>query len=98
MTTIARAYAAVADGVGALPRWLLLSAGAVAFVVVLGLPTIIVPLATDQVLYSLGARTILDGGQLYKDFWEIKPPLIFLVRCRRRSRASTWRRCARSIC
>ena len=53
--------------------------GAIAFVIVLGLPTIIVPLATDQVIYSLGARTILDGGQLYKDFWEIKPPLIFLI-------------------
>lgn len=75
MTMLRRAY----GGLSALPRWLVLSIGALAFVVVFGLPNIIAPLATDQVLYSLGARTILDGGQLYKDFWEIKPPLVFLV-------------------
>ena len=61
------------------PPWLLLTLGCVGFVVLWGLPTIIAPLGTDQMLYSLGARTVLDGGQLYSDFWEIKSPLIFLL-------------------
>jgi 4-amino-4-deoxy-L-arabinose transferase-like glycosyltransferase len=65
--------------IATLPRWLVLSIGAAAFAVLFGLPNVIAPLATDQVLYSLGARTILHGGQLYKDFWEIKPPLVFLI-------------------
>ena len=50
-----------------------------AWVLLWGLPTIIIPLATDQMLFMLGARTVLDGGQLYADFWEIKGPLIFLI-------------------
>ena len=27
----------------------------------------------------MGARTILDGDQLYRDFWDQKPPLIYLL-------------------
>jgi hypothetical protein len=73
MTAISRALT------HARPRWLVLTLACLAFVLLLGLPTIIVPLGTDQVLYSLGARTILDGGQLYRDLWEIKPPLVFLI-------------------
>jgi len=75
MTAVAAAIAAVR----AWPRWLTLSLACLAFVLVFGLPTIIVPLGADQILYSLGARTILDGGQLYRDLWEIKPPLVFLI-------------------
>jgi hypothetical protein len=73
MTAISRALT------NARPRWLVLALACLAFVLLFGLPTIIVPLDTDQVLYSLGARTILDGGQLYRDLWEIKPPLVFLI-------------------
>jgi 4-amino-4-deoxy-L-arabinose transferase-like glycosyltransferase len=73
MTAISRALTK------ARPRWLVLTLACLAFVLLFGLPTIIVPLGTDQVLYSLGARTILDGGQLYRDFWEVKPPLVFLI-------------------
>lgn len=79
MTVLSRAIAAVTEGVSVWPRWLVLALAGVAFVLALGLPTVIIPLATDQVLYSLGARTVLDGGQLYEDLWDIKPPLIYLI-------------------
>jgi hypothetical protein len=61
------------------PRWLVLTVSGVAFLLVLGLPTIIIPFATDQVWFALGTRTILDGGQLYRDFWEHSPPLIYFL-------------------
>ncbi len=79
MTTLSRDLASATEGARARPRWLLLALGGLAFLLLWGLPTIIVPLATDQVLFSLGARTILDGGQLYRDYWEIKGPLIFFI-------------------
>lgn len=79
MTILSRAWAATAEGVRELPRWLVYTLAGGAFLLFWGLPTLIVPLATDQVLFSLGARTILDGGQLYRDYWEIKGPLIFLI-------------------
>ncbi len=79
MTVLSRAIAAATEGVRVWPRWAVLTLAAIGFVLLWGLPTIIIPLATDQVLYALGARTILDGGQLYRDFWEIKPPLVYLV-------------------
>lgn len=79
MTSLARAFVTARDGLLAGPRWAVYTAGGVAFVLLFGLPTLIVPLGTDQVLYALGARTILDGGQLYRDLWEIKPPLVFLI-------------------
>lgn len=61
------------------PRWVVYTAGGAALIVLLGLPTLIIPFATDQVWFALGARTILDGGQLYRDFWDQKPPLIYLL-------------------
>src|SRR3990170_4940802 len=79
MTALSRAIAVAAEGVRAWPRWLVLTLGGIGFLLLWGLPTIIIPLATDQVVFALGARTILDGGQLYHDLWEIKPPLVFLV-------------------
>ena len=57
---------------------MLVTAGAALVVLFFGLPTLVFPLATDQVLYVLGARTILDGGVLYSDLWEIKAPMVFL--------------------
>jgi 4-amino-4-deoxy-L-arabinose transferase-like glycosyltransferase len=62
-----------------LPRPLLLALVGGCFVLLWGLPTVVIPLATDQVQFALGARTILDGGQLYGDLWDIKPPLIYLL-------------------
>ncbi len=79
MTGLLQAGESIYHAAGALPRWLVLSAGAIGLLVVLGLPTIVVPFATDQVWFALGARTILDGGQLYRDFWDQKPPLIYLL-------------------
>ncbi|MDP3769247.1 MAG: glycosyltransferase family 39 protein, partial [Dehalococcoidia bacterium] len=79
MTALSRAIAAGTDGARVCPRWLVLTLAGIGFLVLWGLPTIIIPLATDQVLNALGARTILDGGQLYRDYWEIKPPLVFLI-------------------
>ncbi len=79
MTTLSRAIAAATEGVRLQPRWLVLTLTGGGFVLLWGLPTIIVPLATDQVQFALGARTILDGGQLYGDLWDIKPPLVYLI-------------------
>lgn len=58
---------------------LVIGLGGVGLVLLLGLPTLIVPLATDQAYFALGGRTLLDGGRLYVDFWDIKPPLIYLT-------------------
>jgi len=49
------------------------------FVLLIGLPTLIVPLYTDQAVFALGARTILHGGFPYRDLWDVKPPGIYLV-------------------
>lgn len=79
MTGLSRAAFGAARGVRVRRRYLAFALGGVGFVLLWGLPTIIVPLATDQVTFALGARTILEGGQLYEDLWEIKPPLIYLI-------------------
>jgi 4-amino-4-deoxy-L-arabinose transferase-like glycosyltransferase len=49
------------------------------FVLLWGLPRLVMPLATDQFYFALGARTVLDGDQLYRDLWDLKPPLIYLI-------------------
>ena len=79
MTALSRAIATATEGVPLWPRWLVLTLAGIAFLLVLGLPTIIIPFATDQVWFALGTRTILDGGQLYRDFWEHSPPLIYFL-------------------
>jgi len=79
MATLSGPILAVKESVNAWPRWLRLSLAAIGFVAVLGLPTVIIPFATDHVWFSMGARTILDGDQLYRDFWDQKPPLIYLL-------------------
>ncbi len=53
--------------------------GAFLVVLLLGLPTLIVPFFTDAADFALGARTILSGGVLYRDFWEVKSPAIYFV-------------------
>jgi 4-amino-4-deoxy-L-arabinose transferase-like glycosyltransferase len=79
MTALSRALVAVSDSVRVWPRWLTVSIVIGGFVLIFGLPTIIIPLATDEVLFAIGARTVIDGHQLYRDFWDIKPPLIYLL-------------------
>jgi hypothetical protein len=60
-------------------RYPLLLIAAVLFVLFWGLPTLVTPFAADQNWFSLGARTILDGDQLYRDFQDQKTPLINLL-------------------
>ena len=79
MTAIQRALLTFAGAAASLPRWMVIALGCIAFVLLWGLPTLIVPLGADQTTFALGARTILDGGQLYSDVWDIKPPLVHLV-------------------
>jgi 4-amino-4-deoxy-L-arabinose transferase-like glycosyltransferase len=50
-----------------------------AFVLPWGLPFVISPLSTDEAYYALGGRVVLEGGELYTDFWDIKPPLVYLL-------------------
>jgi Dolichyl-phosphate-mannose-protein mannosyltransferase len=53
--------------------------GAFLFVLLLGLPTLIVPLYTDQTVFALAARTILSGGVPYRDLWDVKSPGVYFV-------------------
>jgi len=66
---VSNAQTAVARRLRACPSWLTLLLVIGGSLLAWGLPTIVVPLATDQVTYALGARTILDGDQLYRDLW-----------------------------
>lgn len=49
--------------------------GAIAFVGLLAAP---LPFTGDQALFASGARQIADGAVLYKDFWDVKQPGIYL--------------------
>ncbi|WP_461520096.1 glycosyltransferase family 39 protein [Porticoccus sp.] len=37
------------------------------------------PLEMDSATYSIIAEGMLSGGKLYTDYWDIKPPLIFIL-------------------
>jgi hypothetical protein len=41
------------------------------------LPTLFFPISPDHAIFSFGGKVILDGGVLYRDFVDIKPPLIY---------------------
>jgi 4-amino-4-deoxy-L-arabinose transferase-like glycosyltransferase len=69
-----------------LPRYGLAALGIVGIclaIVVFGgvwsLPSLLTPLSTDEAYYALGGRTVLQGDHLYTDFWDIKPPLVYLI-------------------
>src|SRR5437867_964170 len=51
----------------------------VALCTAVGFSKVHYPLVDDQTLYLRGAEVIRDGGTLYRDFWDIKPPGLFLV-------------------
>lgn len=53
--------------------WLLLASA-----VILLLPTLAMPLGADQATFYRGGRTLLEGGSLYHDFIDVKPPLVYL--------------------
>jgi hypothetical protein len=48
-------------------------------VLLLGIPTLIVPLYTDQALFALAGRMLLHGEMPYRDFWDIKPPGVYFA-------------------
>lgn len=51
--------------------------GAIFLTVFLGVIHLHFPLYGDQALFLVGAKSILDGGVLYADFWDLKQPGIF---------------------
>jgi hypothetical protein len=48
-------------------------------VVLVGLPTIILPFWVDSAIFSYIGRTITEGGMPYTDAWDFKPPGIYLL-------------------
>lgn len=46
---------------------------------VLLLPTIAFPISSDMSVFMHGGSVIADGGILFKDFFDIKPPLIYYI-------------------
>jgi hypothetical protein len=42
-------------------------------------PVLSFPLGNDHAIFLLGGDKLLDGGVLYQDFIDIKPPLIFYI-------------------
>lgn len=59
------------------PRWSGFDALALATILVLGLTQLPTPFDADQATFVLGARDMSQGGLLYRDFWDTKPPGIF---------------------
>jgi hypothetical protein len=45
----------------------------------IGLTKVAYPLMDDQTLFLLGGQMIGDGAVPYRDFWDLKPPGIFLL-------------------
>ncbi|MFM2430834.1 MAG: hypothetical protein RLZZ511_2047 [Cyanobacteriota bacterium] len=50
---------------------------ALGVVVFLGILRLAEPLWGDQALFVVGAKIINNGGLLYRDFWDLKPPGIY---------------------
>jgi hypothetical protein len=49
-----------------------------ALVALLGLVNLPAAFHGDKALYNLGARVLAEGGVLYRDFWDLKKPGIYL--------------------
>lgn len=43
------------------------------------LPTLAFPISSDLSVFMHGGMVIADGGSLFKDFFDIKPPLIYYI-------------------
>jgi 4-amino-4-deoxy-L-arabinose transferase-like glycosyltransferase len=43
------------------------------------LPTLLFPLGVDQAVFYLGGKAMLQGGVLYRDFIDLKPPVIYAL-------------------
>ena len=51
---------------------------ALALVTGTGILALWLPFGVDQAIFVYGGRAVLEGDELYRDFWDIKPPGIFL--------------------
>ncbi|MCU1459225.1 MAG: 4-amino-4-deoxy-L-arabinose transferase or related glycosyltransferase of family [Actinomycetia bacterium] len=52
--------------------------GALALIAAAGALKLAYPLSGDQALFASGGREILHGAVLYRDFWDVKQPAIYL--------------------
>jgi hypothetical protein len=52
---------------------------AILFVIVRALPILTFPMGRDQATYLVVGKGLLEGKQLYRDLWDIKPPGIYIV-------------------
>ncbi len=64
-------------GMGWLERLFLIAAGAA--LLTLGLPQLLYPLWFDQGAFAACAQTVLRGGALFRDCWEVRGPLVPLL-------------------
>lgn len=48
-----------------------------AFLALLLLPTLFFPIHRDLATFALGGQIVSEGGTLYRDFWDNKPPAIY---------------------
>ena len=58
-------------------RWSALEWGGLALCALLGVLNLWNPFTYDQALFAMGGEHVLNGGLLYRDFWDTKQPGIF---------------------
>jgi len=58
-------------------RWSALEWGGLAACLLLGLINLWNPFTYDQALFAMGGEHVLEGGLLYRDFWDTKQPGVF---------------------
>ena len=42
-------------------------------------PIIFFPISSDISIFALGGKTIAQGGNIYADYLDLKPPMIFII-------------------
>lgn len=52
---------------------------AVALSALLLLPVVFFPLSPDLAIFTYGGRVLLEGGEIYRDFIDVKPPLVYYL-------------------
>ncbi len=62
--------------------------GALCFLLLL--PCLWFPIGKDASVFLLGGRILHGGGMLYRDLWDIKPPLIYLLAALPAALPSSW--------
>ena len=61
-----------------LSRFAVYNCAALAIIGLMGILCLPIPFMGDQVIHVLGAMKMDAGGVLYRDFWDLKQPGIFL--------------------